>query len=70
MSKTQISHVIDSGKGKIGGVLLSIFLVRALETGLNRFPQISSYYISLVWGAVLLLVMVLDYLNEHKRIKA
>ena len=47
-----------------------IFLVRALETGLNRFPQISSYYISLVWGAVLLLVMVLDYLNEHKRIKA
>ena len=58
------------GKGKIGGVLLSIFLVRALETGLNRFPQISSYYISLVWGAVLLLVMVLDYLNEHKRIKA
>ena len=60
----------NGGKGKIGGVLLSIFLVRALETGLNRFPQISSYYISLVWGAVLLLVMVLDYLNEHKRIKA
>ena len=55
----------NGGKGKISGVLLAIFLVRALETGINRFPQISSYYISLVWGAVLLLVMVMNYFTDN-----
>ena len=53
------------GKGKIGGVLLAIFLVRVLETGLNRFPNISGFYISLIWGAVLLLVMTINFLEEH-----
>ncbi len=54
------------GKGKISGVVLSIFLLRMLETGINRFPQISSYYISLIWGGVLLLVMVLDYFSAYR----
>ena len=57
--------VRNGGKGKINGVLLAIFLVRALETGINRFPQISSYYISLIWGAVLILAMVLNYFTEN-----
>lgn len=55
----------NGGKGKISGVLLAIFLVRALETGINRFPQISSYYISLIWGLVLILVMVMNYFSEN-----
>ncbi len=61
------------GRGKISGVLLAIVLLRLLETGINRFPQISSYYITLIWGAVLLLVMVLNYFVDHpiaKRRKA
>ncbi len=53
------------GKGRISGVVLAIFLLRLLETGINRFPQISSYYISLIWGGVLLLVMVLDYFSDY-----
>ena len=53
------------GKGKISGVMLSIVLLSLLEAGINRFPQISSYYITLIWGAVLLLVMVLNYFAEH-----
>ena len=53
------------GRGKISGVLLAIILLRLLETGINRFPQISSYYITLIYGAVLILVMVLNYFVEH-----
>ena len=53
------------GKGRISGVMLSIILLSLLEAGINRFPQISSYYITLIWGAVLLLVMVLNYFVEH-----
>ena len=55
----------SGGKGKISGVMLSIILLSLLEAGINRFPQISSYYITLIWGAVLLLVMVLNYFAEH-----
>ena len=53
------------GKGRISGVVLAIILLRLLETGLNRFPKISSYYISLIWGGVLILVMVLNYFTEN-----
>jgi len=49
------------GKGKLTGVLLSICMLQLLSSGLNRFPQINSFYIPLIWGGVLLLVMVLDY---------
>lgn len=56
------------GKGKISGVVLAIILLRLLETGINRFPKISSYYISLIWGGVLILVMVLNYFTENKRV--
>lgn len=50
----------NGGKGKISGTILAIILVRMLETGINRFPSVSSYYISLIWGAVLIFAMVLN----------
>jgi simple sugar transport system permease protein len=53
------------GKGRISGVVLAIVLLRMLETGINRFPSISSYYISLIWGGVLILVMVMNYFTEN-----
>lgn len=52
------------GKGKLTGVLLSICMLQLLSSGLNRFPQVNSFYIPLIWGGVLLLVMVLDYFTE------
>ena len=55
------------GKGKMSGVILAIFVLKMLEAGINRFPQISSYYISLIWGGVLILAMVLDYIGGDKR---
>ena len=55
------------GKGKMSGVILAIFVLKLLESGINRFPNVSSYYISLIWGGVLILAMVLDYLTGDKR---
>lgn len=55
----------NGGHGKTSGVVLAICLLQMLQTGINRFPQISSYYISLIWGGVLILVMVLNYFTEH-----
>ena len=55
----------SGGKGRISGVILSSVLLSLLEAGLSRFADISSDYITLIWGAVLLLVMVLNYFVEH-----
>jgi simple sugar transport system permease protein len=53
------------GKGKISGVILAVILLQLLQTGINRFPAISSYYIFLLWGGVLILVMVLNFFTEN-----
>jgi simple sugar transport system permease protein len=51
------------GKGRISGVVLAIILVQLLQTGINRFPAINSFFIFLLWGSALLLVMVLNVLS-------
>lgn len=56
------------GKGRLSGVVLAICVLQMLSSGLNRFPQISSFYIPLIWGSVLILVMVLNYFTENKKI--
>jgi len=55
------------GKGKLTGVLLSIVMLQLLSSGLNRFPQVNSFYIPLIWGGVLLLVMVIDHFADHHK---
>ena len=52
------------GKGKLSGVLLAILVLQILSSGLNRFPEINSFFIPLIWGGVLLMVMVLNYFTE------
>ncbi|MDA3950886.1 MAG: ABC transporter permease [Spirochaeta sp.] len=53
------------GKGRISGVVLAIVLVQLLQTGINRFPVINSFFIFLLWGSALLLVMVLDVFSDR-----
>ncbi len=55
------------GSGKIKGVLLAILVLQMLSSGLNRFPQISSFYTPLIWGAVLIIVMVMNYYTDVKK---
>lgn len=55
------------GKGRISGVVLAIILVQLLQTGINRFPAINSFFIFLLWGSALLLVMVLNVLSGYDR---
>lgn len=59
----------NGGTGKIIGVLLSVFTLQVLSSGLNMFPNISSFYRPLIWGSVLLLVIVLDHFSEEKTLQ-
>jgi simple sugar transport system permease protein len=53
------------GKGRISGVVLAVILVQMLQTGINRFPQIDSFFIFLLWGCALLLVMVMNVFTDR-----
>ncbi len=52
------------GKGRLSGVLLAILVLQILSSGLNRFSEINPFFIPLIWGGVLLLVMVLNFFTE------
>lgn len=59
----------QGGKGKLSGVLLSIVVLQMLSSGLNRFSEINTFLIPLIWGSVLVLIMVLNYFTENKRVR-
>lgn len=50
----------DGGMGKIFNVLLSIVAIQIIASGVNMFPKLNSYYASLIWGGLLIIVLVLS----------
>ena len=47
------------GFGKVGGLLLAVLSLQFLSSGLNML-QVSNFAVSMTWGALLLLVMVIN----------
>ena len=61
------------GFGSISGMVLAVFTIQFLSTGLNilmldLFPSSAAiFFRQFAWGALLLLVMVLNYYDEKRR---
>ena len=47
----------NGGSGRLLGVVLAIAILQILQSGLNTFPQVSNFYLPLIWGTVLLVVI-------------
>lgn len=59
----------EGGFGKISGVVLAILILQSLSTGLSML-KISSSVLGLIWGGVLILVMIVNFIlnnMENKR---
>lgn len=65
----------NGGFGTVSGVVLAVLCLQFLSTGLNMFMlQISgssgsSFFRQFAWGALLLLVMVVNYYSEQRRLR-
>ncbi len=60
----------NGGKGKVSGAVTALILLKFIESGINRFKNVSTYYVTLIWGAVLIFALVLDYFGERpKKVK-
>lgn len=57
----------NGGKGKLSGVITAIVLLKMIESGINRFRSVSTYYVTLIWGAVLILALVIDYMSQKPK---
>lgn len=55
------------GSGKLIGVVLAITVLQILQSGLNMFPQISNFYLPLIWGATLLLAISIPNITAALR---
>lgn len=48
-------------------MITAIVLLKMIEAGINRFRSVSTYYVTLIWGAVLILALVIDYFSQKPK---
>ncbi len=49
----------DGGMGKISNVLLAIVTIQIISSCVNMFSQLNTYYASMIWGGLLIIVLIL-----------
>ena len=50
----------DGGMGKIVNVLIGIVTIQIIATGVNMFSNLNTYYSSLIWGGLLIIVLIMS----------
>lgn len=50
---------VDAGKGKMINVFITVFTIQIIATGVNLFTNLNSYFASLLWGGMLILVLIM-----------
>ena len=63
----------NGGLGTIRGVTLAVLILQFLSSGLNMFDHISNFYRDVIWGGVLILALIVNWViarrNEKIKIK-
>lgn len=57
----------DGGKGNIFSVFIATLIVQFMSSYLNMFPSLSNFYRDLIWGAALIIVMIVNYYLAKRR---
>lgn len=59
------------GKGNMKGVIIAIFIVQMISSWLNMYEGISNFYRQIIWGVLLILVLIYNYVvSEREKRKA
>lgn len=59
----------NGGFGTVRGAVVSVLILQVLSSGFNMFPFLSNFYRDLIWGAVLILVMAINYISNQRKEK-
>lgn len=59
------------GKGNIQGVCVAVLIIQMVSTWLNMFQNISNFYRQIIWGALLVIILIMNhYINKREIAKA
>ena len=59
------------GKGNIQGVCVAVLIIQMVSTWLNMFQNISNFYRQIIWGALLIIILIMNfYINKREVAKA
>jgi simple sugar transport system permease protein len=58
----------NGGFGKVAGVVVAVLTLQFLSTGFNML-HISTFFKDFIWGAVLIIVMITNYISNQKQMK-
>lgn len=60
----------NGGFGTVQGVTIAVLILQFLSSGLNMFENVSNFYRDLIWGGVLILVLISNYvINKREQNK-
>lgn len=57
------------GKGNVQGVAVSIFIIQIISTWLGIFHGLNNLYKQIIWGALLIIVLVINYVVNQREIR-
>ena len=57
----------NGGKGRLSGVIVAIILLNMIESGINRFRSVSTYYVKKKKSNVLIHALVIDYMSQKPK---
>ena len=60
----------DGGYVSVAGVTVALIVLQSLVSTLNMFYGVSQFYRDLIWGATLIIVVVVDALAKRKRMRS
>lgn len=63
----------DGGMGKISNIIIALVTIQIISTGVNLFPDMNTYYASLIWGGMLIVVLIMSTRmtgSKPKKVKA
>lgn len=58
------------GKGSIVGVIIAVVIVQMLSSWLNMYESISVFYRQIIWGALLIVVLIINYYTDKRKMKS
>lgn len=56
----------NGGFGNITGIAIGVVVLQTLSSLLNMFPSISNYYRDFIWGAALILILILNFVVNRR----
>ncbi|MDR1505931.1 MAG: ABC transporter permease [Treponema sp.] len=59
----------NGGSGTIRGVTLAVLILQFLSSGLNMFDHISNFYRDVIWGGVLILALIFNWIIARRNEK-